>query len=75
MNRQRDRWKEQQEVAVDDPLASMTQEQRFAQVLDIMARARSLLDATPDDDDMTDAEFEEVEDRGVQQCLHMPDDA
>jgi hypothetical protein len=59
LNRQRDRWKERQEVAVTDPLASLTPEQRLAQVVEIMARARALLAATPDD--VTDAEYEEVE--------------
>ena len=34
-------------------------EQRLAQVVDIMAKARALLDATPDD--VTDAEYEEVD--------------
>jgi hypothetical protein len=37
----------------------MTPEQRLANVVEIMAKARALLDATPDD--VTDAEYEEVE--------------
>ena len=59
MNRQGQRWKERQQVEVQDPLASLTPEQRLAQVVEIMAKARALLDATPDD--VTDAEYEEVE--------------
>jgi hypothetical protein len=59
-NRRRDQWKERQQVEVSDPLASLTPEQRLAQVVDIMARARALL-AEPDKDDVTDAEYEEVE--------------
>ena len=59
LNRQRDRWKERQEVAVTDPLASLSPEQRLAQVVEIMAKARALLANEPDD--VTDAEYEEVE--------------
>ena len=59
LNRRRDQWKERQQVEVQDPLASMTPEQRLANVVEIMAKARALLDATPDD--VTDAEYEEVE--------------
>lgn len=60
MNRQPELWRGRQEVAVSDPLAAMSPEQRLAHVLEIMAKARALLDATPDDDDMTDAEHEET---------------
>jgi hypothetical protein len=60
LNRRRDQWKERQEVTVADPLASMTPEQRLAQVVDIMARARALL-AADDPEDVTDVEYEEVE--------------
>jgi hypothetical protein len=59
LNRRRDIFKDRQEVAVTDPLASLSPEQRLAQVVEIMAKARALLDATPDD--VTDAEYEEVE--------------
>ena len=58
-NRQGQQWREKQLVEIADPLASLTPEQRLAQVVDIMAKARALLDATPDD--VTDAEYEEVE--------------
>jgi hypothetical protein len=34
LNRRRDQWKERQEVTVADPLASMTPEQRLAQVVE-----------------------------------------
>jgi hypothetical protein len=62
-NRQPERWRERHEVKVADPLASMTPEQRFAQVLDIMARARALRGATPDDEveGITNVAYEEVE--------------
>jgi hypothetical protein len=39
----------------------MTPEQRLAQVVEIMAKARALLAANPEPDDVTDAEFEETE--------------
>jgi hypothetical protein len=63
MNRQRDLWRERHEVGVADPLASMTPEERLADVIEIMAKARALLDAMPDDEDegITDADAE-VED-------------
>jgi hypothetical protein len=64
MNRQRDLWKEKQQVAVADPLASMSPEARLAQVVEIMAKARALLDAPDaqgDEDEITDAELAEVE--------------
>ena len=37
----------------------MSPEQRLAQVVEIMAKARALL-AEPDDDDVTDAEYSET---------------
>ena len=43
MTRQRERLKERQEVAIADPLASMTPEDRFAQVIGVTAKARALL--------------------------------
>ena len=58
-NRNSQQWREKQLVEVSDPLASLSPEQRLAQVVDIMAKARALLDATPDD--VTDAEYEEVD--------------
>jgi len=64
MNRQRDLWRERQEVAVADPLASMSPEARLAQVVEIMAKARALLaqpDPEDEDGEITDAEFAEVE--------------
>lgn len=67
MNRQRDNWKERQEITAPDSLSSMSPEQRLAQVVEIMAKARALL-AAPDPEDgdgeaeITDAEYEEVED-------------
>ena len=60
LNRRRDQWKERHEVAVSDPLASLTPEQRLAQVVEIMAKARALLAANPEPDDVTDAEYEET---------------
>jgi hypothetical protein len=36
-------------VEAEYPINSMTSEQRLAQVLDIMAKTRVLLDASPDD--------------------------
>jgi hypothetical protein len=60
LNRRREQWRERQEVAVTDPIAAMSPEQRLAQVVEIMAKARALL-AEPDDDDVTDAEYEETE--------------
>jgi hypothetical protein len=61
--RQRDWWTERQEIAVKDALASMTPEQRLADVIEIMAKTRALLAAMPDDEDeeITDAEYAEVE--------------
>jgi len=59
LNRRRDIFKDRQEVAVTDPLASLSPEQRLAQVVEIMAKARALLANEPDD--VTDAEYEEVE--------------
>ena len=38
----------------------MSPEQRLAQVVEIMAKARALLAANPELDDVTDAEFEET---------------
>jgi len=64
MNRQRDLWRERQEVAVADRLASMTPEERLADVIEIMAKARALLaEPDPEDEDgeITDAEYAEVE--------------
>jgi hypothetical protein len=55
----RNHQKERQQVEVSDPLASLSPEQRLAQVVEIMAKARALLAATPDD--VTDAEYEEVD--------------
>jgi hypothetical protein len=47
---------------VQDSLSSLTPEQRLAQVIEIMAKARALLAATPDQpEDATYAEYEEVE--------------
>jgi hypothetical protein len=63
MNRQPELWRGRQEIAVKDDLAAMTPEQRLANVLEIMAKARALL-AEPDDEDedeMTDAGYEEVD--------------
>ena len=42
----------------------MTPEERLADVIEIMAKARALLDATPDDEDegeVTEAEYAEAE--------------
>jgi hypothetical protein len=54
MNRQGKRWRERQEIDAKDSLASQTPEQRLAAVVELMAKARAVLDATPDDDDVTD---------------------
>jgi hypothetical protein len=61
MNRRGDRWREKQQIEVADPIAAMTPEQRLAQVVEIMAKARALLAANPEPDDVTDAEYEETE--------------
>jgi hypothetical protein len=55
-------WRERQEIEVSDPLALLTPEQRLAQVVEIMAKARALLaEPDPEDDaDVTDAEYEEI---------------
>jgi hypothetical protein len=58
-NRQGQQWREKQLVEITDPLASLSPEQRLAQVVEIMAKARALLANEPDD--VTDAEYEEVE--------------
>jgi hypothetical protein len=50
MNRQSERWRERQKIVANDPLAVMRPEQRLAQVLEIMAKARALL-AEPDNED------------------------
>lgn len=64
MNRQRDLWRERQEVAVADPLTAMSPDERLAQVVEIMAKARALLaqpDPEDEDGEITDAEYDEVE--------------
>jgi hypothetical protein len=61
MNRRPQQWRERQLVEATDPLASMSPEQRLANVIQIMAKARALLAANPpQDEDVMDAEHEET---------------